>query len=138
MKGLRDFFAEETIRLEEMVHFPLSGGDGNVPASDRLKELLIYEGVDALPAEVRAALGDGEDLDGMDEDEIGERLNGAVEGWLVQLATPIRSYLPGDNGYGYSWNRYTCKWFFCPGDESLLPQAKAWIEDLDTKWRAEK
>jgi hypothetical protein len=132
MNQLIGFCHENEIRVENIIPIPLAFSH-SLTASDDLRELLKYEEPDQLPPELVAALGNAidDDLDEMCE----ALLDANLHGFVVKLATPIRTFHSDDHA-SLSWGYYTTKWFFVLRIEDLAAPAEVWLDDRTAFWRA--
>lgn len=57
-------------------------------------------------------------------------------GWLVQFATPIRTFSKGSGHSSFSWGRYYTKWIYAETFEEAVDAGLAWAGDMKEKDRA--
>ncbi|HDR9174417.1 hypothetical protein VI03_24970 [Burkholderia vietnamiensis] len=67
------------------------------------------------------------------------RLKGKF-GFLVQAATPVRTYLADTESYSASWNHYRSKWFYVEELGAAVPAIETWVakECADDRRRSER
>lgn len=57
--------------------------------------------------------------------------------YLVQIATPVRTYHKDSNGYGYSWGHYATQWIAGNSASELMRHALKWQAKRIKKWKSE-
>ena len=122
------------VRVERVIWLP--GAVCAEAPPDDFEELL--SDIDADPAatifealpELRA-IADSEDYSA----ELAmEYLTGAT-GFLVQGASPVRTYMEGGSYYS-GWGHYRTKWFRLASEADFAPAVIAWAETMAEKDRA--
>lgn len=131
-KELQQEAWENTWRIEKIFHLGVMTTDYAYPSE-------LTDALDDLDERFIKALGipdsayDGD----WERDSIVEWLNDHNKlGWLITVATPIRSYRTPDS-CTHSWGYYMTQWIYGDTYEQAIEQAKRWVIEQNEKDRAE-
>ncbi len=68
---------------------------------------------------------------GIGEDICAELAIRRINGFFVQLATPIpKDFHKDGNGFSFSWGHYRTEWFFFCTLDALVDRAEKWAEEV--------
>jgi hypothetical protein len=80
-------------------------------------------------------IGDGNDADAEAQEKVTNALAG-TDGFLVRLASPVRSYEPGSEAFMSGWGHYYTTWIYAPTIDALPDQIEAWVEEMAARDKA--
>lgn len=130
--------AENEVRTERVIWVPGAIAAGSIPEdlSDFLDDVYPYEKyqpkiLKTLPQLAKLLEDMGDDPLEECEDLIFEYLQG-VEGFFVQLATPVKNELK-NGAYSFSWGVYQTEWFYVRTMEELVYASTAFAEGAINK-----
>lgn len=121
-----ELMAEIEVRLDTVIWLPGSGMavSAETKALEEFREDMperedapLYRQLPAL-AKFCGECPDDEDL---------SFAIGDIGGFLVQAATPVRTYLDDDMSQ-FSWGHYRTAWLYADSESQIAPVAKEWAE----------
>jgi hypothetical protein len=109
-------------RMETILHLGGMTGDESLPRA-------LEEALDEDFEEIALAIGlSPKRVADLDKDELLERIRVRAQwGFLVQAATPVRSYVAGGDTCQFSWSSHYTHWFYGEDLCATIPAIEAWV-----------